>query len=373
MTAAQFDGNSNAALGIDDGTGGQNSFTGYREYAVILNDNSLVNAEWNWWDTPNPTDGIFSMNSGSKIYYEPYLTKPPGGNAPTGAGIAGKEENADGDPRLTPTDPRMKQVLRLRVQNRNVEAAALLRSIIADQGGSSQIKRWSLGQLLAVSQKLRTSNLATYLNTLRTTMPQLRQYFAELMPGAYVHERSVRNALQWYEDNIRNHGNSITEAQALYGKFTHALYGEGNRTEAEALLNTLQSRHARSGQAKLAGAQFAATRQSSSPGNGPVGEGGASIATQVSASKPSVFGLHQNYPNPFNPATKIQFSIAQPGNVLLKVYDVLGREVATLVNGEMIAGESEVTFEASNLSSGVYLYRLQSGNQTETKRMVVMK
>jgi len=85
------------------------------------------------------------------------------------------------------------------------------------------------------------------------------------------------------------------------------------------------------------------------------------------------FVLHQNYPNPFNPTTTIRFSLPQRSHVTLKVFDVLGREVATLVDRELSAGEHAVVFDAKALSSGVYFYRLQAGNFVEQKKMVVVK
>jgi len=85
------------------------------------------------------------------------------------------------------------------------------------------------------------------------------------------------------------------------------------------------------------------------------------------------FTLEQNYPNPFNPSTKIKYQIQVGGFVSLKVYDVLGKEVATLVNGEKSAGSYEIEFDASKLSSGVYFYNLRSGDFTQTNKMVLMK
>jgi hypothetical protein len=85
------------------------------------------------------------------------------------------------------------------------------------------------------------------------------------------------------------------------------------------------------------------------------------------------FRLCQNYPNPFNPNTTITYQISDFGFVLLKIYDILGREVATLVNGDKPAGSHEVNFSASNLSSGIYYYRLSANGFTETKRMVISK
>jgi len=92
------------------------------------------------------------------------------------------------------------------------------------------------------------------------------------------------------------------------------------------------------------------------------------------------FKLYQNYPNPFNPTTKIKFTI--PGNVILsgaknlvilKVYDVLGNEIATLVSEEKPTGRYEVEFYATDLSSGIYFYRLQAGSFVETKKMILLK
>ena len=88
---------------------------------------------------------------------------------------------------------------------------------------------------------------------------------------------------------------------------------------------------------------------------------------------PVDFKLEQNYPNPFNPTTKIKYRISDFGFVSLKVYDVLGNEVTTLVNEEKSAGRHEVNLNATNLSSGIYLYRLQANSLIETKKMILMK
>lgn len=85
------------------------------------------------------------------------------------------------------------------------------------------------------------------------------------------------------------------------------------------------------------------------------------------------FALFQNFPNPFNPTTTISFTIPHPSPVILKVYDILGREVATLVNGQMSPGRYERTFDASALASGVYIYRLQAGTFVQTRKLMVVK
>ena len=98
------------------------------------------------------------------------------------------------------------------------------------------------------------------------------------------------------------------------------------------------------------------------------------VATNVDYEKiPQAFKLEQNYPNPFNPATKIKFSIPVSSNVSLKVFDVLGREAATLVNEEKSAGDYEVEFDGSDFSSGTYFYRVRAGSFISTRKMLLLK
>ena len=97
--------------------------------------------------------------------------------------------------------------------------------------------------------------------------------------------------------------------------------------------------------------------------------------------QPEGFYLSQNYPNPFNPVTKIKYSIPYVETrhasslqiVTLKIYDLLGREVATLVEEEKPAGEYEIEFNAANLPSGIYFYQLKAGQYSETKKMILLK
>jgi hypothetical protein len=93
----------------------------------------------------------------------------------------------------------------------------------------------------------------------------------------------------------------------------------------------------------------------------------------VNSQVPQTYSLAQNYPNPFNPSTQIQFSIVQFGYVTLKVFDLSGKEVASLISQEMPPGTYTVPFSAKNLSSGMYLYRLEAGIFSSTKKMLIVK
>lgn len=95
--------------------------------------------------------------------------------------------------------------------------------------------------------------------------------------------------------------------------------------------------------------------------------------TPIGTNIPTKFDLLQNYPNPFNPVTNIKFDIAKTGLVKLSVYDVTGRQVADLVNGELHAGSYNYDFNASNLASGIYFYKLEAGNFNSIKKMILVK
>jgi len=88
---------------------------------------------------------------------------------------------------------------------------------------------------------------------------------------------------------------------------------------------------------------------------------------------PASFGLSQNYPNPFNPSTKIQFSLPRSGIVTLKVYNTLGEEVASLLEGERTAGVYTLEWNANGFASGVYFYQLKAGEYSETKKLLLLR
>jgi hypothetical protein len=89
--------------------------------------------------------------------------------------------------------------------------------------------------------------------------------------------------------------------------------------------------------------------------------------------KPEEFSLSQNYPNPFNPSTRLEFEIPSSAFVSLKVFDLAGKQVATIVNGQLPAGKHSRTFSAERLASGTYIYTLRAGSSVASKKMMVVK
>ena len=88
---------------------------------------------------------------------------------------------------------------------------------------------------------------------------------------------------------------------------------------------------------------------------------------------PLAFHLEQNYPNPFNPSTTINYTVGHAGKVTLTIFNLLGQEIATIVDGEVVAGRHEARWNAAGAASGVYFYRLNAGGYTSTRKLIVLK
>jgi len=233
------------------------------------------------------------------------------------------------------------------------------------------VKRWAVRQLLAVVQRMPSPNLSSYLVNLLNGNSSLVREVRAILPGSYLRERSPANAMAAYNQNIQQYPNSELERDALYGKFLYALYSRGDLELSQQLYHLLQTRYPNSYELELAEVQLQNYHQGAMRPSS--GAGLAKAPNTTSSQLPTEFNLSQNYPNPFNPTTTIKYGLPVDAHVTLKVYDVLGREVQTLVNGNVPAGVHTVRFDATDLSSGVYLYRLTAGEYTSVKKLVVMK
>jgi tetratricopeptide (TPR) repeat protein len=257
--------------------------------------------------------------------------------------------------------------MRERKRGNYAQAAALLKAIIANGAMPQFAKQWALSQLLGVAQRMNRPNLPAYLSSI--SQREFVRRAKSVLPLSYWSEGSTRDAMSAYDANIARYPNSEVACAALYGKFIHALYNAGDAEDAQTLLNRLQREYPQSAEAEFAESQmrnYVGTALTA----GPTGMNKA-VAGQGQANPPTEFALEQNYPNPFNPTTTLRFAIPQNEHVTLKVYDLLGREVATLESGFKSAGAYQTLFDASALSSGVYIYRLTAGSFTALRKIVV--
>ena len=145
------------------------------------------------------------------------------------------------------------------------------------------------------------------------------------------------------------------------------LYVESSQFDlASHILDTLEAKYGRNDEA--ASASWLLKMCTGSPTR-PLGR----LASQEAAEKPSRFSLSQNYPNPFNPSTTIGYELPIDSRVTMKIYDLLGREIAILINDWSTAGYHQVVVDASELSTGVYFYQLEAAGLTATKKLLILK
>jgi hypothetical protein len=251
-------------------------------------------------------------------------------------------------------------------------AVALLRTIVGSAGESLYVKRWALSELLSNTAHFRANGNSNYLRGLQNQ--HLLTTVRATLPATFVEEQNSPEAATEWNLNTRSTSNSLRSA-ALYGKFLLALHMDGNVTEASALYNQLRSEHTDAPQTRLAERQLRLARSASTATslNKHDERSGANVLASASTEKPKAFALEQNYPNPFNPTTTIHFAIPRNAHVTLKVYDLLGREVATLVDEVQGSGFKSIVFDASQLASGVYIYRLTAGSFSSSKKLMVVK
>ncbi|NMB83330.1 MAG: T9SS type A sorting domain-containing protein [Ignavibacteria bacterium] len=165
--------------------------------------------------------------------------------------------------------------------------------------------------------------------------------------------------------------NRITTLASL-NNFYITLYYENDATTASAILEKLKTQKNETNEQEIAFAEYAL--RTYVPAEFKIEEiQPKELAEQEPLSLPDKLLLFDNYPNPFNPTTTIRYQIPQDGHISIKVYDMLGREVAQLVNEVKRAGEYTVSFDGSKLSSGVYIYKLVGNNVNLSKKMILMK
>jgi len=250
----------------------------------------------------------------------------------------------------------------LAVMGGNVFASARGGIFLSSNAGQSWIK---------IDSSLRNSHVIVFVNSLTAVGNIL---FAETYGGVY---RSTSNGASWTQVNV---GLTDTVVFALANSGTNIFVGtrdgvfhstnngaSWDQVNAGLITDALVvPRLAVMGTNLIAGTIYAGIWSR------PIQEMMTAVKTK-SGSIPSRFALSQNYPNPFNPSTIINYQLPASSHVTMKVYDVLGREVTTLVDERQGAGVHAVTFNAGHLPSGVYLYHLQAGTFTETKKLTVLK
>jgi hypothetical protein len=197
---------------------------------------------------------------------------------------------------------------------------------------------------------------------------EIRRAIRDVLSGSFRHERQIAATLAALDTSIQSYPNTSSELLALYSKISLALNILNDRTLAQSTFQTLRIQYPEHSLTHIADVLVNHGSQLR-----PSGKSTVAAANTTPSEKPLSYALEQNYPNPFNPETRIHFKLPEDNPVVLVVYDLLGREVATLMNEFKKAGRYDVTFAARNLASGVYFYRLQAGAFNDVKKLLLLR
>lgn len=322
--------------------------------------------KYNYWGgTPNPLQ--FTVTGGD-IIYEPALEDPT--TPPTdyynlndiGFGLYDTVyvENL-GD------NPAAEQLYMQAYQNemqRNYAQAILLYKQVIQNYRTSDYASISLSRIFnCLEKKISLTNeyqqLQTYMNQLRVNSVYstgIRELAEDFMIKSKVRQGLLSSAINDYDQIYQHNLNNAKGLHALINKecLTVMLRNGGDNPNGGQQSYDKVREHKNNLLTLITGGKA------------------ASLRLTVNSTIPKQFKLYQNYPNPFNPATTIKYDLPKNGNVTLKVYDLLGREIYS-VNEYKIAGSYELKFDGSNYASGLYFYRIEEGNFVEVKKMVLVK
>jgi len=369
-TGVEVSWGSNPVLGNSEviPTWGRSSIYDNSWWSIYARDYSTVIADLNWFGCGSPS---LLADGTSSIYYEVLLTSDPWGSTcgQQQTIVSGNSSKTD-ELKLSKTEA-LKPMNELRkgikyIEEGNYSAAY---QHFASMYASGKQPENALS-LIASLDGLTTELSVSEFFTARKNITSIYQPLIISSLAKLHHRRGNKsNAKELFNEIIQRFPKSQEARDAMLRKYYMALHEEKSKVEAQTLLNSLISTY--SGwdidfaQQLFRDMNFDNEKQ---------------IYAQDKISQPEQketshkdFVTVENYPNPFNPTTNISFTLSEAGNVHLAVYDYLGREVIILTNGFSSAGKHEVTFDASNLSSGIYFYKISAGKYTTVKKMLLLK
>ncbi|MGD1007418.1 MAG: S8 family serine peptidase [Ignavibacteriaceae bacterium] len=336
--------------------GGYNNLenTNYNVYNMSSNS---VYAENNWWNTTNTSQ--FKIAGESPVVYSPYLTSAVNIPSPPLMKSAVNLYTAQGS--STPLLSQLNQANQLIASNNLVQARAICMNMITNYPDSS----YSYNALNLLKEIYPAADSVKNVYQLLFNNTTKKDLYA--MAGLILADVDTANKLSHINDVINSYGTDNIVEYALFDKFVYYHFDKGDKQNAAAVLSKLDN-------------MFLLSSEDIEVHiiNGDTAYYKIDLAKKPALQEavsqiPTVYALFNNYPNPFNPSTIIQYQLPTNGMVTIKVYDILGREVKTLVNDYKTAGNYSVSFDASKLASGIYFYQIRAGNFITTKKMMLVK
>ena len=373
---------------IADGRYSYNSIVRYSNgmyNADVENSSSLV-AEQDWWGSA-PPPSTFYVGGGCSLDYSYWLTIDPWYGFPLHFIVPAPGPSKDGGKLLASVNTTGSEIIAPNSSNAAVEPSNL-ESLLAGIELRDDNKQKEAKDFFRSYLDTHPDNQAAYVYLYSCanseTTPELIQYFNSLPKQAakehklllsylYLMQGDVKSAKQVNTGIIDANPNTRLAVRAKLNNFYITLYNENDPILASSILSEVMSSKDLSTPTELGLAQNA-LRTYVDPNTGKmpnssIGQGSDGSVTVG----PVQEGLMMNYPNPFNPSTTISYKLSSAGHVTLKVYDILGREVITLVDEYQEGGVHTAHLDGQNLASGVYFYRLTAPGLSQLKKMVMIK
>ncbi|MBV6419621.1 MAG: hypothetical protein DAHOPDDO_00844 [Ignavibacteriaceae bacterium] len=330
--------------------------------------NSVVYAQCNWWGNDGAQiykDATSTLDVQFPLASDPWNQGPPPGEEGMNIIINNNDSPDDGDG-FNP-DSSVLAGIYLEAQERIVEAVLHYKQMVMNDNHPG----FALGRLVGIKNRYNIQNIRNYLENLLIENRPYKPIVMTLFAGILLGEDKYNLAMLLYSQIINQYPNTYYSVNALFEKFFAALNYENDRVLAEQLLQELIA-------LGLTDEEFIMRLQIAENLYNTYGLENftKSSYTGLENTESEIddhYSLSENFPNPFNPTTSIKYQIPKAGNVTLKIYDILGNEVANLVNEFKETGRYEVNFNASNLASGVYIYRLSVNDFINVKKMVLLK
>ena len=373
--------------------GGYNSIISSNEHQPLVKTeegHGELHAQNNWWGNYPPRETQFQSDGNIEIRYEPALEYDPNQQKANTVKFSRSEiltnaidiegtGGSGGQFTLTPEQKMLRKAIGFRGERKYIPAINLYIQLITSKPMAKEAET-AIRELRTTyrdfmhftkndsAKQTLLHRLQNYLQT--HSNPKIKFLAQQLLAHEYRTNGDVNNAINSFQNIINTHPNSEEECSALYSLLCLYVNDIGNKTEAENILSQLQTKYPSDHRTVIAAIQLASLPHTLIS---KASQAKNEVEIQQRKESPQSFSLEQNYPNPFNPSTTIHYTIPENIFVSLKVYDVLGREIVSLVNSYEEAGFKSVEFDATNLPSGIYIYKLAAGKFVEMKKMIVIK
>jgi hypothetical protein len=361
------------------GNGMYNSIHDNTEYDAESYQSSHLYAEWTYWGT---LPKRYVENASTLDYNNALGTDPWSGAAPS---IQQKNNSHSTEilasvaiPNLSVTDSSSTNIFSgLNLEDNGNISGAIIQFISVILKNDSQADL-AITELFKIMKQYSRSDILTYFGNFSSGNIHY-PLVSKLIADNNLQSGQFDKAVSTYDNLIKKYSNNYYGINARFQKLFAYLNIKNDNVTAQQLLSEIKAMNLATVQGGLTDPQWLSQIQmAENLLNNPSTSLGKSQANKASKNiesenNPTEYALSNNYPNPFNPTTIIEYQLPKDGFVSLKVYDILGREIKTLVNGFRTLGKYSVSFDGSNLASGIYFYQLKSNGFSSIKKMILTK